>query len=142
MTRPGAIDNRLLAALPAADFDLLAPELETVALDQEAVLARAGDQIQHVFFPYSGAITLMFEMANGETVASAAVGREGAVGILSLLPAALSAKLLSSNRKDVRTGVPMDAANSIGSTAIRWALFSCDIATSERSPILARRLLT
>ncbi|WFU46128.1 Crp/Fnr family transcriptional regulator (plasmid) [Bradyrhizobium sp. CB82] len=85
MTRPGGISNRLLAALPAAEFDLLASELVTVALDHDAVLARAGDQIEHVFFPHSGAISLMFEMANGQTVATAAVGREGAVGLLSVL---------------------------------------------------------
>ncbi|QOZ71072.1 Crp/Fnr family transcriptional regulator [Bradyrhizobium arachidis] len=85
MTRPGGISNRLLAALPAAEFDLLAPELVTVALDHDAVLARAGDQIEHVFFPHSGTISLMFEMANGQTVATAAVGREGAVGLLSVL---------------------------------------------------------
>jgi len=76
--RPGGIGNRLLAALPPADFDLLAPELETVALDQDMVLSRAGDQIEHVFFPDSGAISLMINMANGQTVATAAVGREGA----------------------------------------------------------------
>ena len=85
VTRPGGIGNRLLAALPPADFDLLAPELETVALDQDAVLSRAGDQIKHVFFPDSGAISLMIDMANGQTVATAAIGREGAVGLLSVL---------------------------------------------------------
>jgi CRP-like cAMP-binding protein len=81
----GGIGNRLLAALPPADFDLLVPELETVALDQDAVLSREGDQIEHVFFPHSGAISLMIDMADGQTVATAAVGREGAVGILSVL---------------------------------------------------------
>jgi len=85
VTRSGTIGNRLLAALPPADFGLLAPELETVALDQDAILSRAGDQIEHVFFPNSGAISLMIDMANGQTVATAAVGREGAVGILSVL---------------------------------------------------------
>src|ERR1700737_5516674 len=85
VTRPGGIGNRVLAALPPADFDLLAPELETVALDQDAVLSQAGDQIEHVFFPHSGAILLMIDMANGQTVATAAVGRGGAVGILSVL---------------------------------------------------------
>jgi CRP-like cAMP-binding protein len=92
--RPGGIGNRLLAALPPADFDLLAPELKTVALDQDTVLSRAGDQIEHVFFPDSGAISLMINMANGQTVATAAVGREGAVGILSVLgpsPSAITA---------------------------------------------------
>jgi CRP-like cAMP-binding protein len=77
--------NRLLAALPASDLDLLKPELEVIALDQDAVISRAGDAIEYVFFPYSGAISLMIDMADGETVAIAAVGREGAVGILSVL---------------------------------------------------------
>jgi CRP-like cAMP-binding protein len=92
--RPGGIGNRLLTALSPAEFDLLTPELDTVALDQDAVLSRAGDQIEHVFFPHSGAISLMIDMANGQTVATAAVGREGAVGLLSVLgpsPAAVTA---------------------------------------------------
>jgi CRP-like cAMP-binding protein len=94
VTRPCGIGNRLLAALPPADFGLLAPELERVALDQDAVLSRAGDQIEHVFFPHSGAISLMIDMANGQTVATAAVGREAAIGILSVLgpsPSAINA---------------------------------------------------
>jgi len=91
VTRPCRIGNRLLAALPPADLDLLTPELETVALDQDAVLSRAGDQIKHVFFPHSGAITLMIDMASGQTVATAAVGCEGAVGILSVLGPSRSA---------------------------------------------------
>jgi CRP-like cAMP-binding protein len=85
VTRPEGIGNRLLSALPPADFDLLAKVLETVPLDQDAVLSQAGDQIEHVFFPNSGAISLMIEMANGQTVATAAVGREGGVGLLSVL---------------------------------------------------------
>lgn len=91
---PGRIRNRLLSALPPADFDLLAGGLETVVLDQDAVLALAGDRAEHVFFPNSGAISLMMDMANGQTVASALVGREGAVGSLSVLgpsPSAITA---------------------------------------------------
>src|SRR3979411_2426313 len=64
------------------------------ALDPDAVLSRAGDQIEHVFFPHSGAISLMIDMADGQTVATAAVGREGAIGILSVLgpsPSAITA---------------------------------------------------
>ena len=85
VTRLGGIGNRLLSPLPRADFDLLAPELETVALDQDAVVARAGDRVEHVFFPNSGAISLMIDMANGQTVATALVGRDGLVGSLSVL---------------------------------------------------------
>jgi len=85
VTRPVRIGNRLLAALPAADFDLLAPDLDTVALDQDAVLTRAGEQIEHVFFPHRGAVSLMIDLANGQMVATAMVGREGTIGSLSVL---------------------------------------------------------
>jgi CRP-like cAMP-binding protein len=94
VTCPGGIGNRLLSSLPPADFDLLAPELETVALDQDAILARAGDRLEHVFFPHSGAISLMIDLANGQTVATALIGRDGAVGSLSVLgpsPSAITA---------------------------------------------------
>jgi CRP-like cAMP-binding protein len=86
--------NRLLAALPASDLDLLGPELEKVALDQDAVLSRAGDDIEYVYFLHSGAISLMIDMADGHTVATAAIGCEGAVGLLSVLgpsPSAITA---------------------------------------------------
>jgi CRP-like cAMP-binding protein len=85
VTPGGAMSNRLLAALPAPDLNLLEPELETIALEQDAVLSRAGDDIEYVVFPHIGAIALMIDMADGHTVATAAVGREGAVGVLSVL---------------------------------------------------------
>jgi CRP-like cAMP-binding protein len=85
VTAPGGISNGLLAALPATDLDFLRPELAMVALDQDAVLSRAGDPIEYVFFPHGGAISLMIDMADGQTVATAAVGREGAEGMLSVL---------------------------------------------------------
>ena len=85
VTAPGGIFNSLLATLPATDLDLLRPELAMVALDHDAVLSRAGEPIEYVFFPHSGAISLMIDMADGQTVATAAVGREGAVGMLSVL---------------------------------------------------------
>ncbi len=85
VTAPGGISNGLLAALPATDLDFLRPELAMVALDQDAVLSRAGEPIEYVFFPHGGAISLMIDMADGQTVATAAVGREEAVGILSVL---------------------------------------------------------
>jgi len=94
MTHPGGSGNRLLTMLPAADLDLLRPELENVALDQDAVLVQAGASAEHLIFPHSGAISLMVEMANGQTVATALVGREGAIGSLSGLwptPSAVTA---------------------------------------------------
>src|SRR5262245_13171367 len=83
--------NRLLAMLPASDLALLEPELDLVTLDQDAVISRAGDDLEYVFFPHSGAITLMIDMADGQTVATAATGREGAVGTLSVFGSSPSA---------------------------------------------------
>lgn len=77
--------NRLLAELTSADFGLLAPYLQVVPLQHDAVLLRMGEQIEHVYFPHSGAIAFMVEMPNGDTVATAVVGYEGVVGIRSLL---------------------------------------------------------
>jgi CRP-like cAMP-binding protein len=94
VTPPGGIENRLLAVLPPADVDLLAPDLEVVALHQDEALSRAGDRIEHVYFPHNGAISLMIHMANGKSVATAAIGREGGVGLLSVLgpsPSAITA---------------------------------------------------
>jgi CRP-like cAMP-binding protein len=94
VTPPEAMDNRLLAALPPADVDLLMPDLELVALHPEQVLSRAGERIEHTYFPHSGTVSLMINMANGKTVATAAIGREGGVGLLSVLgpsPSAITA---------------------------------------------------
>ena len=86
----GGSRNRLLATLSPADLDLLRPELETVALEQDAVLARAGEEIDYAYFPHSGAILLMIDMADGHSVATGVVGCEGAVGSLSVLGASPS----------------------------------------------------
>src|SRR3981189_1157878 len=83
--RRTSASNRLLAALPAADFGLLPPYLQKGALEQDAVLLRSGDLIEQIYFPHSGTISFMLDMPNGETVATAVVGHEGAVGILPAL---------------------------------------------------------
>jgi CRP-like cAMP-binding protein len=85
MDRVANVNNRLLAMLPEEDLVLLAPHLQTVALKQDAVVMRSGDRIEHVYFPHSGTVSFMVDMPNGQTVACAIVGREGALGALSVL---------------------------------------------------------
>lgn len=79
------VGNRLLAALPAADFDLLAPYLRKVSTERDVVLLRSGDLVEQIYFPLSGTIAFIMDMPNGQTVATALVGNDGAVGILSAL---------------------------------------------------------
>ncbi|WP_246738519.1 Crp/Fnr family transcriptional regulator [Bradyrhizobium sp. CCBAU 051011] len=85
MGRPASAGNRLLTALPAGDFALLAPHLQKVSLEQDAVVIRAGDRRDRLYFPHSGAISFMLGLPNGETIATAVIGREGAIGALSVL---------------------------------------------------------
>ena len=79
------VGNRLLDALPPADFDLLAPHLRKVSLERDAVLVRSGDRIEQIYFPRSGTIAFIMEMPNGQTVATAVIGNEGTVGMLTAL---------------------------------------------------------
>ncbi|MGY4371894.1 CRP-like cAMP-binding protein [Bradyrhizobium sp. LB1.3] len=79
------VGNRLLAALPPADFALLAPHLRKVPLQHDAVLVGSGDRIEHLYFPCSGAIALIMELPNGQTAATAVIGNDGAVGLMTAL---------------------------------------------------------
>jgi CRP-like cAMP-binding protein len=72
--------NQLLAALPAADFELVRPHLETVELVQEDVLVGAGDRLTRVFFPHNGAISLVVSLGSGEIIEVATIGRDSIYG--------------------------------------------------------------
>lgn len=85
-TRVGTrVGSRLLATLPPADFALLEPHLRKVALPHDTILVRSGDRIDHLYFPCSGAIAFIMELPNGQTAATAVIGNDGAVGLMSAL---------------------------------------------------------
>jgi|GraSoiStandDraft_16_1057320.scaffolds.fasta_scaffold196236_4 hypothetical protein len=66
--------NRFLAALPQADYALLAPHLRTISLDRGTILHDAGEPIAHVYFPHSGMISIVATMRDGATVEIASLG--------------------------------------------------------------------
>jgi CRP-like cAMP-binding protein len=80
---PGAASNKLLAALPSTDFQLLAPHLTTLQLAEGAVLYEPGDEVGEVYFPLSGMISLVVVMRDGKAIETATVGREGVVGAMA-----------------------------------------------------------
>jgi CRP-like cAMP-binding protein len=73
--------NRLLAALYAAQFDRLAPHLELVSLMQGDVLYQCGGKLMHLYFPTTAIVSIQYELANGGTTEIASVGNEGVLGI-------------------------------------------------------------
>ena len=74
-------DNRLLAALPSADYTRLLPELEAVTLPLGMVLYESGGTLGYVYFPTDSIISLLYVMENGASAEIAVTGYEGLVGI-------------------------------------------------------------
>lgn len=77
--------NRLLAALPPAEFDRLAPRLEPVALELSRVLFRPEEEISHVYFPVTAIVSLLTNLEDGTGMEVGLVGREGMVGVSAVL---------------------------------------------------------
>jgi CRP-like cAMP-binding protein len=77
------LSNRLLARLPREDFGLLAPHLVYGPFAQGTVLAETGDEVDQVYFPLSGMISLVIVMKDGKAIETATIGRDGFFGALS-----------------------------------------------------------
>ena len=73
--------NHLLAALPTAEFERIAPHLEWVAMRLGDVLYESGGQLQHVYFPATAIVSLHYVTESGASVEIAGVGNEGVLGI-------------------------------------------------------------
>jgi CRP-like cAMP-binding protein len=78
-------DNRLLAALPAADVELLAPFLGKASFAQGSVLHEPGQPVTRVYFPDSGLVSLLAVLPDGSAVDTGSIGRDGAVGLMAAL---------------------------------------------------------
>lgn len=77
----GPKQNRLLAALPDADFDRLAAALEFVDLPLGQTLYEPGARQPYVYFPTTTIISLIYIMEDGSAAEIAVVGHEGLLGI-------------------------------------------------------------
>ena len=73
--------NHLLAALPEAEFERLAPHLELVPMLLGDTLYEPGGQLQHVYFPTTAIVSLLYVMESGASAEIAGVGNEGMLGI-------------------------------------------------------------
>ncbi|KAB1080594.1 Crp/Fnr family transcriptional regulator [Methylobacterium soli] len=79
--------NRLLLALPAADFALLQPHLELMTLSVGDVLIPANTPIRQVAFVAQGIVSLVSVAADTQQIEVGLVGCEGMVGVPVLLDA-------------------------------------------------------
>jgi len=73
--------NHLLAALPDAELERLAPHLELVPMLLGDTLYEPGGQLKHVIFPTTAIVSLLYVMESGSSAEIAGVGNEGMLGI-------------------------------------------------------------
>jgi CRP-like cAMP-binding protein len=87
--------NRILEELAPADWQALQPHLEHVALNAGDLLSRADGEVDWVYFPVTGLVSVSARNARGKAVEVALIGREGIAGGTRLLGPAQSPGLES-----------------------------------------------
>lgn len=73
--------NRILAALPDAEYLRLVDDLELVALHLGQVLYESGDPLDYLYFPTTCIVSLVYTTENGSSAELAMTGNDGLVGI-------------------------------------------------------------
>jgi CRP-like cAMP-binding protein len=77
--------NHLLAALPPETYARLRPDLAPVDLPKGSIIHGDGHLERYLYFVTKGIVSRMCTTASGESVESAVTGREGVIGIASVL---------------------------------------------------------
>src|SRR5712675_2678231 len=77
--------NGFLSALAADDFELIRPHLRSADLAQESVLTAAGETLKRAYFPHRGVISLVVNLAKGDHVQVAMIGRDSMLGSFAAL---------------------------------------------------------
>lgn len=80
-----AVKNRILAALPPAEFQILAPHLTRVVLELGETLHRPGEAIDNVYFVETGFISALAVLSDGQPLEVGLIGAEGIDGVSVVL---------------------------------------------------------
>jgi len=75
------LGNRMLAALPPADFDRLREQFQSVPMSLGMAVYESGDTQGYVYFPTTAIVSLLYVMEDGSSAEIAIVGNEGVVGV-------------------------------------------------------------
>ena len=77
-----------LRNLPSSDLRRIGPDLTIRDFNAEEYIHRDGDIINSILFPHNMTVSLIGLMAGGHAVESACIGREGFIGVESMLGSA------------------------------------------------------
>lgn len=82
--------NHFLASLSTGDFDLLQPDLESVQLQRDDLLAQPHTPLDWVYFPLTCILSVVVVMKDGREIESRTIGRESGYGLLNALGSKIS----------------------------------------------------
>lgn len=75
------MNNLWIASLDAVDRQRLEPHLNERPFAQGQMLYDAGEDVEEVWFPMTGVVSLMTVLPDDKMVETAAIGREGLIGV-------------------------------------------------------------
>jgi CRP-like cAMP-binding protein len=75
------LQNQLLAAMPADVLARLTPHLTSTSFTLGQVVYEPDQELQHVYFPTTSIVSLLYIMENGTSAEMGVVGCDGVVGI-------------------------------------------------------------
>ena len=82
---PTPRQNLLLGALRRPEYDRLLPHLTHVQTPLGKVLYESEGKLQHVYFPTTSVVSLLYVMKNGASAEIAIAGNEGLIGIALIM---------------------------------------------------------
>jgi CRP-like cAMP-binding protein len=151
------VTNGILGALLRTEYRRLAAKMELVELKRGAVVYRANQDIEHVYFPENAVVAMVDTLEDGRTIEVGIVGHEGMVGIniflgtiatpdkaLVQLPGAALRMKSQDLRAEVRFGSPLQRV-LLHYTQVCLAVISQSVACSQHHRVeqrLARWILT
>ena len=72
--------NHFLVSLSAHDAALIEPHLKPLELPSGTILYKAEENVERVYFPHKGIISLIVGLSNGQYVEAGMLGWNGVVG--------------------------------------------------------------
>ncbi|HET6899408.1 MAG TPA: Crp/Fnr family transcriptional regulator [Vicinamibacteria bacterium] len=83
--RDNPLGNRIVAGLPPDERERLVRGLRPVTFALGDVVYESGGRLEHVYFPTTAVVSLLFTMEDGSTAEMGMAGREGVVGVALFL---------------------------------------------------------
>lgn len=85
MLKAELLKNKILASLPQRESSRLLPGSKLLQIRPNDVLFRPGERLRYVYFPVGAVISLVASTRDGRDVAVSVTGREGLIGIRTVL---------------------------------------------------------